>query len=69
MKNLKTSMAALLLSTLCSFTSAYGQLALSGVSPLVVEPIDESKRILLPGNTPARFGPSSTVPRSKARFP
>jgi len=62
MKNLKTHLAVLSLSTLCFLTGAYGQLrrgtlptfaqSSQGLSlqavPLIVEPIDESKQIVLP---------------------
>src|SRR5271165_892892 len=62
MKNLTTRLVALVLSTLCLLAGAYGQItapafarASQGPSrhsvPLIVEPIDESNRIVLPGNT------------------
>jgi subtilase family serine protease len=63
MKNLEMQLAILLLATLCLLTSAYGQVrrgslpgagSAQGLSlqavPLIVDPIDDSKRIVLPGN-------------------
>jgi hypothetical protein len=63
-KNARTQLAVLLLSTLCLLTSACGQVrraSLSGArldqglshqaAPIIVDPIDESNRVVLPGNT------------------
>jgi hypothetical protein len=63
-KNSRAQLAVLLLSILCLLTSAYGQVrraSLSGArldqglslpaAPLIVEPIDESNRVVLPGTT------------------
>ncbi|MFZ0761005.1 MAG: S53 family peptidase [Candidatus Sulfotelmatobacter sp.] len=71
MKNLKTHLAVLSLSALCLLNSAYGQVrrerpaAFSqssqgqslSAAPLIVEPIDESKRIVLPGSTRGEVRP------------
>jgi hypothetical protein len=48
MRNLRIRLAVLLCSTLCLLTGANGQLA---APILIVDPIDTSKRIVLPGNT------------------
>src|SRR5208282_2947821 len=70
MKNSKTQLAVLLLSAVCLLTGAYGQVSRGSFSgaqsaqglslqavPLIVEPVDENKQIVLRGNTRGEVRP------------